>query len=123
MAWRDIDPALGLVPAISLEFGFICRVNFGREPFRFAPPTSSVLPVDKAVQERLASLVRASAGKHAGEWWPTTGETNVDTHRLVAEALFTHKAPRGFSCASVKYHGMLLMHGKWYFEMTFKPSW
>ena len=74
LAFRDIDCALGLVPAISLEFGFISRMNFGREPFRFAPPTSQVLPVETAVQERLAKRVKESAGKHAGQWWPTTGE-------------------------------------------------
>jgi hypothetical protein len=74
MAFRDIDPALGLVPAISLEFGFISRVNFGHEPFRFAPPASHVLPVELAVQKRLIKKLKESAGKHAEQWWPTTGE-------------------------------------------------
>jgi hypothetical protein len=56
-------------------------------------------------------------------FFPHHDAQNVDTRRLVEDMCFTNKAIKRFSCASVNYTGVLLTHGKWYFEMTFDPSW
>ena len=75
VAFRECDFALGVVPAITIEFGFICRVNFGQEPLKFAAAAPNTMPVKTFVQRRLAEGVRASAGARADKLWPTTGQT------------------------------------------------
>lgn len=137
VAYRgNVITAHGLTPAVTIEFGFQCRINFGERPFRHSPTPSAgasglsvPLPVLVQVSKlRLGALNTEDAMGNdpatattttdndvsTARLWPTTGLCFVDTARL-ADSHVVSKY--NYGCASVVLRDVLLTTGKWYFEV------
>ena len=124
--------AHGLTPAVTIEFGFQCRINFGERPFRHPPmPSAGVSglrvpqPVLAHVTElrlRALNIEDSMDNEHdqrgnavdTPRLRPTTGLCFLDTERL---AEYRVVSKYNYGCASVVLRGLLLTTGKWYFEV------
>ena len=109
VAFDGVRPAGNLlVPAVSFESSAIVSINFGEEPFRYAPPTKRHRSVRHWVRRLQEEKHARAAGPRYGTLQCTTGSTE-----LVIDGM-TLTVVDGFPSATLA--GCLLTTGKWYYE-------
>ena len=100
----------GICPAISFDSAFTFRVNLGAVPFRHTPPDPRARSVARWVQNKVESMYAESWSGQYGRLVSTSGNAGLEIDGMRI------RPTRGFpSCIAA---GVLLVGGKWYYEVT-----
>lgn len=101
-------------PAVSLDHTLEIKFNIGYEPFRYNPP-AGFESLAKLARRKMEDKIVEQAGTSCGKVIATSGDSGI-----VIEDL-TMRARSGFPSAVGA--GILLTHGKWYYEINLESSY